>query len=249
MAESKDVSKPKEPPKPVHIGGESLVDRILPYLRHIIIGALALAFVVVAVLGVRWWKHRGQHKETAKIAEVMRIAQRPVAFPGMPKDDNNPAFADPADRAKALLQALNEQDASPPGHAFRASLLLAAGDVDKAIEEYRRGQAAAGLEGVLSREGLGIALEAKATAEKDAAAKNKLLEEALAVFQRMQPAENGPRRVYALYHQGRILDERLLNRKAEAKTAFEKADEILQKEPRHELRELVQKRLAALGAV
>jgi tetratricopeptide (TPR) repeat protein len=247
MAETKDVSKPKEPPKPVHIGGETLVDRILPYLRHIIIGALALAAVVIVVLGVRWWKHRGQRQETEKIAEVMRLAQRPVAFEGMPKDDNNPAFANASDRAKAMLQKLDEQDAEPPGHAYRASLLLAAGDLDKAIEEYRRGQTAAGLEGVLSREGLGVALEAKAAAEKDAAARGKLLEEALAVFQRMQPVEKGPRRVYALYHQGRV--QAALGKTAEAKASFEKANELLQDEQRHELRELVQKRLAALGAV
>ena len=28
------VAKPAEPPKPVHIGGESLVDRILPHMAH-----------------------------------------------------------------------------------------------------------------------------------------------------------------------------------------------------------------------
>jgi tetratricopeptide (TPR) repeat protein len=246
-SEPKDVSKPKEPPKPVHIGGESLVDRILPYIKHIIIGALVLAAVVIVVLGFLWWKERGEMKATEKIAEVQRLAQRPVMFPGTPKDDKNPGFADPADRAKAILAELSKQDAEPPGHAYKAGLLLEAGDVDKAIEEYRKGQTAEGLEGVLCREGLGIALEAKAAAEKDAAAKSKLLEEALAVFQRMQPAEKGPRRVYALYHQGRV--QAVLGKTADAKTSFEKANELLQSEPRHELRALVQKRLAALGAV
>lgn len=247
MAESKDVSKPKEPPKPVHIGGESLVDRILPYIKHIIIGALVLAAVVVVVLGFLWWKERGETKETEKLAEVQRLGQRPIMFPGTPKDDKNPGFADPADRAKAMLADLDKRDAEPPGHAYKAGLLLTAGDVDKAIEAYRAGEAAAGLEGVLCREGLGIALEAKAAAEKDAAAKNKLLEEALAVFQRMQPAEKGPRRVYALYHQGRL--QAVLGKTAEAKTSFEKASELLQGDTSHELRELVQKRLSALGAV
>jgi hypothetical protein len=101
---------------------------------------------------------------------------------------------------------------------------------------------------VLCREGIGIALEAKAAAEKDAAARNKLLEEALTAYQRMQPDEKGPRRAYALYHQGRILDERNLNRKAEAKAAYEKANELLTAEPRHELKDLLQQRLAVLGA-
>jgi len=248
MAETKDVSKPKEPPKPVQIGGESIVDRLLPHLKTIIIGALVLAGVVAIVFGVRWWKQRGQEKETEKLVEVMRLAQRPIAAAEAKPDPNNPAFSDPSDRAKALLAELGKLDASPPGHAYRASLLLASGDLDKAIEEYKAGQDAQGVEGVLSREGLGIALEAKAEAEKDAAARGKLLEEALAVYQRMQPDEKGVRRAYALYHQGCVLDERKLNRKAEAKAAFEKANELLQSSPRHELRELISKRLAALGA-
>jgi predicted negative regulator of RcsB-dependent stress response len=248
MAETKDVSKPKEPPKPVQIGGESLVDRILPHMKKIIVVVIISSFVVTVIFGIRWWKHRGQEQETAKIAEAIRVGQRPVAAQGAAPDPKNPAFADPAEREKAILDEMSKQGASPPGHAYRGSVLLGAGQVDQAIEEYKRGQDAPGLEGVLSREGLGIALEAKAEAEKDAAARGKLLEEALAVFKRMQPDEKGPRHVYALYHQGRVLDESKLNRKAEAKAAFEKANEILGTERRHELRDLVQKRLAALGA-
>src|SRR5689334_3008635 len=132
-----DVSKPKEAPKPVHIGGESLVDRILPHLKKIIIGALILSVVIVVIFGVRWWGQRGEEKDTEKLAEVLRFAQRPVAPSGAKPDPKNPMFADPTDRAKALLDELSKQGASPPGHAYRGGLLLAAGDVDKAIEEYR----------------------------------------------------------------------------------------------------------------
>jgi predicted negative regulator of RcsB-dependent stress response len=245
MADTKDVSKPKEPPKPVQIGGETLVDRIRPYIKHIAIGALALSVVVVVIFGIRAWKQRGQQQETEKLAEVMRLAKRPLALPGAPKDDKNPSFADPTDRAKALLDEMSKRDADPPGHAYQGGVLLAAGQIDQAIEEYRRGGDAGGIEGVLSREGLGIALEAKAAAEKDAAARSKLLEEALAAFQRMQPDEKGSRRVYALYHQGRV--QAALGKTAEAKALFEKATEMLAAERRHELRELLQKRLAALG--
>jgi predicted negative regulator of RcsB-dependent stress response len=246
MAESKDVSKPKEPPKPVHIGGDSIVDRILPHMKQIIIGLLILAVVVVIVLGVRWWKQRGEEQGTEKLADVLRLAQRPVALAEAKPDPKHPAFADPADRAKALLDEISKQGANPPGHSYRGALLLAAGDADKAIEEYKAGQGAEGLEGVLAREGLGMALEAKAAAEKDAAARDKLFQEALAVYQRMQPDEKGPRHVYALYHQGRL--QAALGKAAEAKASFEKANELLQGAPRHELRELLSKRLAALGA-
>ena len=98
--------------------------------------------------------------------------------------------------------------------------------------------------GVLSREGLGIALETKALAEKDNAARQKGLEEALAAFTAEQPDEAGMRRAYALYHQGRI--QQTLGKRAEAKALFEKAKAAVKND--HDLAELVEKRLAALGA-
>jgi tetratricopeptide (TPR) repeat protein len=241
-----DPSKPKEPPKPVQIGGESLVDRILPHIKQITYVVIGAAVVVAVIFGVRWWLRRGDEKKTAALAETLRLAQRPIALPEAKPDPEHPAFADPTDRAKALLDQLSKEDATPPGHAYRAGLLVAAGDLDKAMDEYKAGQDAEGLEGVVCREGIGIVLEARAAAEKDAAARNKLYEEALATYQRMQPDEKGPRRAYALYHQGRM--QALLGKTADAKASFEKASELLKSEQHHELRELVQKRLAALGA-
>ncbi len=105
--------------------------------------------------------------------------------------------------------------------SFKAGLLMDAGKTDEAIAEYRRGIGESGLEGVMSREGLGIALETKALAEKDNAAKQKGLEEALAVFSTMQTDETGPRYAYAIYHQARI--QETLGKKAEAKALYEKA--------------------------
>lgn len=243
-----DVSKPKEPPKPVHIGGESLVDRILPHIKKILIGIVVISVILSVIFVIRWWKHRGQERQTEELAEVFSVAQRPVASPGMPPDPKNPAFTDSKERAKAVLDEMAKRSASPPGHAYRGGLLLEAGNLDEAIAEYRRGTEDKGIQGVLAREGLGIALEAKAAAEKDAAARGKLLEEALTSYQRMQPDEKGPRYIYAIYHQGRL--QAALGKSAEAKTLFEKANELLAAghSELRELRELISKRLAAMGA-
>src|SRR4029079_3801494 len=92
-----------------------------------------------------------------------------------------------------------------------------------AIAEYKKHTTGNTLDAVLAREGLGLALEMKAEQEKDAAARQKGLEEALVAFQAMQPDDKGPRYAFALYHQGRILA--LLGKNAEAKTQFEKAKE------------------------
>lgn len=244
-----DVSKPKEPPKPVHIGGETLVDRILPHIKKITIGAVVAAAVISFFVVVRCVKERGQEKETEKVASVLAVAQRPVAAPGATPDPKKDEFADAAARAKAVLDEISKQGTSPPGHAYRGGQLLNAGQIDDAIAEYRQGIDDKDILGVLAREGLGIALEAKAAAEKDAAARQKLYEEALASYKGMQPDEKGPRYIYALYHQGRM--QAALGKTAEAKTLFEKANDLItagQHIELRELRELLTRRLATLGA-
>lgn len=262
-----DASKPKEPPKPVHIGGESLVDRILPHIKKIIVAILIVAAVLTVIFVARAWKHRGQEKDTAKIADVIAVTQRAIVPPPppaegsgsgsagsaapapkpVPADPKDTTYADSKERAKAVLDELAKQGVSAPTHSFAGAMQLQAGNFDQALAEYRAGETAAGIEGVMCREGIGLALEAKADAAKaDAAARSKFYEEALAAYQKMQPDEKGPRRVYALYHQGRILA--LQSKHAEAKALFEKANELLATQPQHELRELVTKRLAALGA-
>jgi hypothetical protein len=145
-----------------------------------------------------------------------------------------------------VLAEIAKQGTDAAGHAFRGGQLLDAGKIDDAIAEYRQGAADKTIEGVLCREGLGLALEAKALTEKDNAARQKGLEDALAAFTAMQPDEAGLRRAYALYHQGRILDKQLLGKPAEAKARFEQAKAAIQNDD--DLAKLVTKRLAALGA-
>lgn len=239
----RDVSKPKEPPKPVQIGGESLVDRILPHIKKVIVGVILIAVVLMVVFGIRWWKHRGQEEKTDKIARVIELGERRIGSGGPMADPNEPTFATAKERAKAVLDEASKQEVSPPGHAYRAAQLLAAGEVDGAIAEYKQGQGTAGIEGVLSNEGLGLALETKASG-LDPAARNKLYEEALVAYQAMQPDEEGPRRAYALYHQARMQAQ--LGKKTEAKDLFGKANALV-KAP-HELADLIEKRLAALEA-
>jgi predicted negative regulator of RcsB-dependent stress response len=246
MAE-KDVSKPAEPPKPVHIGGESLLDRLRPYLKHIIVGCIAVIVVVFVVVTVNWLKERKQVAATAKLEQILEVAREPVhAKDDKPdaKDAKPPGFTSVKERGAAVLDAIAKQGTDVAGHAFRGGQLLDAGKPDEAITEYRAGVADKALDGLLCREGLGLALEAKASAEKDPAARQKGLEEALAAFVAMQPDEAGPRRAYALYHQGRI--QQLLGKRPDAKALFEKAKQATKDD--RELTELLDKRLAALGA-
>jgi tetratricopeptide (TPR) repeat protein len=243
MAE-KDVSKPAEPPKPVHIGGESLLDRLVPHMKQIIIAIAVVSAVLVVIFTIRWFKERGQIGATRKLDQIVELAREPIRSKDEKPDPQKPSFGDPKERGGAVLAEIAKQGTDVAGHAFRGGELADAGKIDDAIAEYRQGLGDKTIEGVLCREGLGLALEAKALAEKDNAARQKGLEDALAAFTAMQPDEAGMRRAYALYHQGRI--QQLVGKRAEAKALFEKAKAATKND--HDLADLVEKRLAALGA-
>jgi tetratricopeptide (TPR) repeat protein len=215
-------------------------------MKQIVYVLVAIAIVISIVFTVRHFKERDREKGTNKLVKVLEIADREVKDPSEADPTADPkkkkdTFATSKDRADAILAALASQGATATT-AYKASLLMQAGKLDEAIAEYHKGENAKDLDGVLSREGLGIALETKALAEKDAAARQKGLEDSLAVFQKMQPDEKGPRSAYAFYHQGRVLAQ--LQRNAEARTALEKAKEL---GAGSELPSLIEERLAMLG--
>jgi len=245
MAAKDESELPAGSPKPVHIGGESLADRILPHIKKILVMFVIVAVVISAFLVIRWRKEVGHEKETAKLASVLSLARQPVgpempSIPGVTPPSTGPRFKTSKERADAVLAEMATQGAHGTA-AYRGSLMLDAGKTDEAIAEYRKGQADLGLDGVLAREGLGIALETKAGTEKDPAARQKLLEEALAAFQTMQPDAAGIRHAYAVYHQGRL--QMTLGKRDEAKVSFEKAKEL---GAGTDLQELVERRLATI---
>jgi hypothetical protein len=237
-------AKPGFDPKPVQLGGESILDRLLPHMKKIVIVIGVAAVILTVIFTVRHFKERGREKQTAALAKVIEVSQRQVRPAGAEPDPKakEPTYATNKERAQAVLDTMAKQGVAAPG-AYRASLLLQAGKVDEAIAEYRKHQTGKTLDAVLAREGLGIALETKAEQEKDAAARQKGLEEALTVFQSMQTDEKGPRYAYALYHQGRILAQ--LGKVAEARTQLQKAKELGTDD---QLPNLIDERLAGLGA-
>jgi predicted negative regulator of RcsB-dependent stress response len=254
---AKDKTKPKSPassgakptfdPKPVRVEEEALLERLKPHAKKMAVILAAGIVILLVVMVVVYFKDRGQEGRTAKLAAVLDVASVPVdPAAAKAKDDKRMGpkpYASDTERANAVLDAMAKQggDLAP---TYRATALVDAGKIDEAIEEYKEDEHAAGLNGVLAREGLGLALEARADQHKgDAAARQKDLEAALAEFKAMQPLDNGPRRAYALYHQGRVLEE--LGKKADAKAAFDKAKELGKDT---ELPQLIDERLARLGA-
>jgi tetratricopeptide (TPR) repeat protein len=243
-------TKPAAAKTPTSEPGESFVDRLLPHVKKIALGAILLTVVLSVYYATRWFSERKEIEATDKLAAVIEVADEPVRQAGVPADPKRPTYASEKERANAVLDAIVKQGAEAEGHAYRGAMLVDSGRLDEAITEYKLGIATPGIDGVLAREGLGLAQEMKAASEKDPAAQQKGYEEALATFKTMQPDDNGPRRAYALYHQGRMLQ--LLGKNAEAKAAYLKAKELgkgtdlVPEDPR--MPPLVDNRLQALGA-
>jgi tetratricopeptide (TPR) repeat protein len=230
-------------PAPVKHAG-TLLDRILPHMKKILVTIAVVTVVLTVIFTRRWWIERGEQKQTFQLAEVLQVASEPVRAKGDTADPKNPTFADDAERANAVLTAAAAHDVELPP-AYKAGLLLDTGKLDEAIAAYRTGIGLPEPEGVVAREGLGIALEQKATAEKDATARQRGFEDALLAYQSMQPDPAGARYAYGQYHVGRILVQ--LHKLDEAKAAFVKAKEAA-KGSTDMLPELIEKRLASLGA-
>jgi tetratricopeptide (TPR) repeat protein len=231
-------------PVPVKIGGESILDRILPHMKKILVAIGVTSVVLTVIFARKWWIDRGEQKETLKLAAVLQAWGEKVRPKGDTLDPKNPSYETTEERANAVLATAAQQgvDLAP---AYLGGMLMDAGKVDDAIAAYKQGIGLPEPDGVLSREGLGIALEQKATAEKDSAARNRGLEEALNAFEAMQPDPEGPRYAYGQYHIGRILS--LLGKTGEARAAFTKAKEAAKGSP-DLLPRLIDKRLQTLGA-
>lgn len=238
-------SKPAavEPPKPVHIGGESFVDRVLPHIKKILFACVALAAVAGVIFGIRAWKQRGQRSQTTALAAVIDVASRELRGSGA-VDPKKPSFVDTKERAATVLDTLTKQETELAGPGFKAGFLLDTKKFDEAITEYEKCTTGETIENVLCREGKALALEAKAAAATDASAKQAGFEAALAAFKEMQPDDEGLRAAYAHWHQGRILHQ--MQKLTEAKAELEKAKEL--GKDTADLPDLVEKRLAELGA-
>ena len=223
------TATPTFDPKPVNVGGESLVDRIYPHRKKIgvfVLMGFGVWAVIAVVIHFRRLGPRKEGRQARRRCSIWRASK--VVDPAMPVDPNNPLkdkFAHLQDRRRSREPGPRRDGEEWPRcrrfRVTRGSLLIKAGKLDEAIAEYKKGQTAKGLDGVLAREGLGIAQEMKAEQDKDAAARQKGLEEALATFKMMQPDDKGPRYAYALYHQGRM--QALLGKTADAKATLEKA--------------------------
>jgi tetratricopeptide (TPR) repeat protein len=238
----KPVAKPAV--AAVNIGGESFLDRLIPHMKKIVVVGVAVLAVIAVVFMMRWRAESKREADTQRLAMTMFVAGQPIRVEGATPDPAAPGYATGAEHAGAVLDSLAKNPTKTNTDLLSASMLFEAGKFDEALTAYQKAATLSGLDGVMAREGVGIALETKAQAQTDATAKQKGFEDALAAFRTVQPDEKGPRRVYGVYHEARMLA--LLGKNADAKAAFEKAKALAKNSG---LEQLIADRLTALEAV
>lgn len=244
-------------------GVAKLAEKLRPYAWRLAILITVVTIGIVSFTTYRWWQDRKAKNATAIFVEALDIARSDIvpedAEPPQPDGDDPLAEADQPttypsseDRAKAQLEALERLRSEYGGtdvvsevRLVEASTLAELGRYDDALKLYKAYASGDGsaLLRAIAREGVGYVLEAKALAAEDASAREAGLREALAAFQSVQPKEDGPRRDYALYHEGRILAT--LDEHDRAVEVFEK---VLAIEPPSPLADEVNARLASMRA-
>jgi len=234
---------------PVHVGGESFLERLAPHIKKIAVALIALILVLTAVFSFRWYRHGQEEKSTSRLVKAIELGERQVLPPeidlsAIPGQRDTKTWKSYDERAQATLDALAKVgSARGAASLYEAGLLITAGKPDQAIAIYRRVGTGTSDDAVLAREGLGIVLENQAVAATDAAAKAKLYGEALAAFRAEQPDDKGLRRDYALYHEARVLEA--TGKTGEAVAQLKLALELM---PDSALKPQIENRLAVLGA-
>src|SRR5581483_5710082 len=123
-AKSANPAAAAEPPKAVHVGGESFLDRVRPHLKQIIIGTVVVAVIGGAVAIVAWIHDSKQMAATDKLDRVLAVADEPVRGKDEKADPKKPSFASTKERAEAVLGEMDKEGGAAGGPVYRGGFLL-----------------------------------------------------------------------------------------------------------------------------
>jgi hypothetical protein len=220
-----------------------IIEAVRPHAKAIAIVSIG---VVLIVAGLSIWtglERRKAGNATKAFTDVVAKLNAPVEEAGPQldlSDPSNPQLAAKkadyktfADRDQAALDEVSKLEGAYKGKVatdariVQAGLLYDAGKYDEAIAAYKDFLTASPPPelGARAREGIGYALEAKALAQTDAAARNAGLDEAQRAFAQIEADEKGPFMGLALYHRARIAQ--LKGDKAGAVSLYKQAAEKL----------------------
>ncbi len=192
-----------------------------PYrVKLLVLGSVAV-LVLIGLSIWSWLDRRREEGATNGFQAAIRTQSGRIGTEDLPpeimkmtgEDPSLPKFKTAEERATATLTALDKLDKEYGGsdvakraRLVKAGVLYDLGRFDDAANTYNQVLPSAdGALKYIAREGLALSIEAKALAEKDAAARTAGLDKALAEYKQLQPDEKGYYRDYAVYHQARVL--------------------------------------------
>jgi hypothetical protein len=254
--------KPAIEPQDEFVSGiNRVLIKLKPFAKQLLIGGIVVLVAVVAGVGWNMYAQTRAARASELYAQALVIYGQPVMSAeeaelikslNLGGQIDFVTHATPQERAQKALVPLEElrskygsTDAAAAARLLHAGVLLDAERYDDAADMYRAfaGSDAPAPLRALAREGIGYAIEAKALATEDAAARQAGLEAALAAFGDLQREPTGPMRDHALFHQARVLQS--LGRTDEA---IAKYNEVLDTQPTTSLRRDISSRLAVIEA-
>ncbi len=240
-------------------GVNSFLGKLKPFAKQLVIGAIVLLVFVTGAVLYSMHKQGKEADATTLFNKAVAVYDEPVMseedrqllatlnLPDMP-EKVHPSIKARAEAALVHLDKMRSEfdgtDTVESARMFYAAVLYDAERFDDAVAMYQAvAKSGPAAQRPLAREGIGYALEAKALANEDAAARQQGLEAALDAFGKVQPKADGKYRDYTMYHQARVLQS--LGRIKEAVDLY---NQLLETLPTTLLRTEVNDRLAVLEA-
>lgn len=241
---SKYTRKQRQAPQDEFVGfWEKLFKAAEPYARAIGIMTLTAAVLIAGVWLTGNWMEKKAQSATEAFGRCVRIYEAELTSPiDEPKTDEEnpvPRFKTDKERAEATLKELDEFDkkygrssTAPEATLFRAGVYYDMGRIDDAAAAYEKFLKAAHPSPLASaaREGLGLCREQQGK-----------LDEALTLYQALEPKTGDFYRDRALWDQARVL-----TKKGDKKKAAEKLKELVAKMPSSPLKDEAQNQIAQL---
>ena len=241
---SKYTRKKRQEPQDEFLGfWVKLFKKIEPYARAIGIMTLTAGVLIAVVWGVMSWMEKKSQAATEAFGHAVRIYEAELQTSETPPatDDENavPRFKTEKERADATLKELDEFDKKYGGSStkdeatmLRAGVYFDTGRLDDAATAYQKFIKSAHPSPLLStaKEGLGLVREQQGK-----------LDEALTLYQELEPKTGDFYRDRALWDQARVWQK-----KGDKKKAAERLKELVAKTPSSPLKDEAQTQIAQL---
>ena len=242
---SKYTRKQRQAPQDEFVGfWDKLFKKAEPYARAIGITALTAGILIALVWGVMSWMEKKTQAATEAFGHAVRVYEAELQTdattpPAADEENPVPRFKTEKERADATLKELDEFDKkygrSPTADEatlFRAGVYFDQGRLDDAAGAYDKFIKTAHPSPLMStaKEGLGLVREQQ----------NKL-DEALALYQELEPKTGDFYRDRALWNQARVWQK-----KGDKKKAAERLNELIKKVPGSPLKDEAQTQITQL---